>query len=130
MKTASPTSASSSLPLFAKARSTQILWIAFLLHRISGLLLAIFLPFHFWVLSLAIRDADKFAQFLSLTDNLLIKIAETGLVALLGIHFFGGLRLMAFEGFNWPSAHKTAAASVFALSCAVALLFLFNAVKS
>ena len=31
----------------------QSLWFAFIMHRISGLVLALFLPLHFWVLSLA-----------------------------------------------------------------------------
>jgi len=112
---------------FVRARTSQPLWIAFFLHRISGLLLAFFLPFHFWVLSLAVRDADRLSQFLSLTDNIWVKMAETGLVGLLAIHFFGGLRLMAFEAFSWPSAHKTAASAAFAGAAAIGLLFLFNA---
>ena len=33
------------------------LWLAFFLHRVSGLALALFLPIHFWVLSLALNDA-------------------------------------------------------------------------
>ncbi len=127
MSVASSSSQSRHLRQFAKARGAQILWISFLLHRISGLLLGLFLPFHFWVLSLAVRDADKLASFLSLTDNLAVKIAETGLVGLLAIHFFGGLRLMAFERFSWPSAHKTAAAAALGCASAIALLFLFNA---
>ena len=33
---------------------THPLWFAFLLHRLSGLGLALFLPIHFYMLSLAI----------------------------------------------------------------------------
>ncbi len=41
----------------------QPLWFAFILHRISGLVLALFLPLHFWVLSLALRDPPRWTGF-------------------------------------------------------------------
>ena len=37
-----------------KAHRKQPLYLAFLLHRLSGLGLALFLPFHFYVLGLAL----------------------------------------------------------------------------
>ena len=69
------------------------LWWAYLAHRLSGLLLALFLPVHFWVLSKALTDPDGLDGFLAWTSNPLVKLAEWGLVFLLGVHFFGGLRL-------------------------------------
>jgi fumarate reductase subunit D len=38
-----------------KAHRKQPLYLAFLLHRVSGLGLALFLPFHFYVLGLSRR---------------------------------------------------------------------------
>ncbi|KMW57621.1 Succinate dehydrogenase cytochrome b-556 subunit [Candidatus Rhodobacter oscarellae] len=104
------------------------LWFAFLLHRVSGLLLALFLPVHFWVLSLAVRDADALESFLSLTERPLVKLAEMGLVFLLAVHIFGGLRLMALELLGWSSGQKTAAAGAVALSLGAATLFLLRAI--
>ena len=94
----------------------------------SGVLLALFLPVHFWVLSLAVRDADALDSFLSLGENPAVKFAEVGLVFLLAVHIFGGLRLMALELLAWTSAQKTWAAGAVALSFCVAGLFLLRAV--
>ena len=40
-----------------RARSHPAYW-AFIVHRVSGLLLAVFLPFHFWVLGQALRNTE------------------------------------------------------------------------
>jgi len=73
------------------------LWLAYILHRISGFGLAVFLPFHFYLLSLVLTEPDRLDGFLSWTDTPIVKFAEFGLVFLLAVHFFGGLRLMALE---------------------------------
>ena len=101
----------------------QPLRLAFILHRLSGVLLALFLPVHFWVLSLVISDADRLTLFLELTEMPLIKLAETLLVCLLAVHFFSGLRLMAFEWFSWPSHQKTSAAAAVSMAILIAMLF-------
>ena len=56
------------------------LWIAYLLHRLSGLALALFLPAHFYMLALALNQPDELDRFLRFADNPLVKIAEFGLV--------------------------------------------------
>lgn len=104
------------------------LWLAYMLHRLSGLGLALFLPFHFWVLSLAITDPARLDGFLQLTDAGLVKLAEFGLVFLLAVHMFGGLRLMAMEWLPWSAPQKTLAASVAALSFLIAALFFMKAI--
>ena len=81
---------------------------------------------HFWVLSLAVSDADRLALFLEMTHNPVVKLAETVLVCLLAVHFFGGMRLMAFEWFGWPAYQKTAAAAVLSVAVFIAMLFLFR----
>ena len=73
------------------------LWFAYFLHRVSGLLLVLFLPLHFWILSLALNDADRLDTFLDLTAQPLVKLAEFGLVFLLAAHLFGGIRILALE---------------------------------
>ncbi|MYE58666.1 MAG: hypothetical protein F4X35_03640, partial [Alphaproteobacteria bacterium] len=57
-------------------------WWAFLLHRLSGVALAVFLPFHFLVLGLAVERA-ALDGVLRWTDNPWVKLAEAGLVVLL-----------------------------------------------
>lgn len=110
------------------AHRRHLLWSAFLIHRVSGVLLAVFLPVHFWVLSQALHDPAALDGFLQWTDFWYVKLAEYGLVFLLGAHLFGGLRLMAFEVLPWTGAQKTWAAAALALSFSTATLFFFSAV--
>jgi fumarate reductase subunit D len=77
-------------------------WWAFWLHRVSGLLLALFLPLHFTVLGQTLQGAAALDGFLRLTDTPLVKVAEWGLVTLLALHLTGGVRLLLIE-FGPPS---------------------------
>ena len=104
------------------------LWLAHFLHRLSGIGLALFLPFHFWVLALAMTDPVQLDWFLEQTEISLVKVAEFGLVFLLGVHMFGGLRLMALEWLPWRPAQKTLAAAAVAISLFFACLFLLKAI--
>ena len=104
------------------------LWVAFLLHRISGMALALFLPLHFWVLSYALTAPETLDGLLRWTDLGIVKFAEFGLVFLLSVHMFGGLRLMALEWLPWTSGQKTAAASAVAASTLVAGVFFLRAI--
>jgi fumarate reductase subunit D len=101
-------------------------YIAFLVHRISGLLLALFLPLHFWALSNAIAGEAALDGFLRWTDNAALKAAETVLVILLAAHLAGGLRVLALEFLGWRSSQKTMVAASAGVSLAVGLLFLLN----
>ena len=104
------------------------LWLAYILHRLSGLALALFLPVHFWVLAMALTDPARLDGFLALTEAGVVKLAEFGLVFLLAVHMFGGLRLMALEWLPWRPAQKTLAASAAAVSFLIAALFFLRAV--
>lgn len=104
------------------------LWIAYILHRLSGLGLALFLPVHFWVLSLAMTDPARLDGFLRLTEAGVVKLAEFGLVFLLAVHMFGGLRLMALEWLPWSAPQKTLAAGAASASLLIAMLFLLKAI--
>ena len=104
------------------------LWYAYALHRFSGLALALFLPIHFWVLSLALRQPDKLNRFFAFADNPLVKAAEFGLVFLLSVHAFGGIRLLALEFLPWSSRQKTMSAIAFSFSLFIAIIFLLKAI--
>ncbi len=103
------------------------LWFAFALHRASGLGLALFLPAHFYVLSLALTAPAALDGFLHWTQAPLLKLSEFGLMFLLAVHMFGGLRLLALEFLPWSARQKTYAAAATAASVLVAALFLLNA---
>lgn len=96
---------------------------AFLVHRISGIALAAFLPAHFWVLGLALEDAARLDAFLAWTAQPLVKFAEWGLVLALAAHLAGGLRILALEFLPWRDWQKTLAAIAAAASLAVGLAF-------
>jgi fumarate reductase subunit D len=104
------------------------LWLAFMLHRVSGLLLALFLPAHFLVLATALNGAAALDGVLHWTDSTPVKLAEFGLVFLLAVHLFGGLRLLALEFLPWSPRHKAYAAGATALAFLVSGTFLLSAV--
>lgn len=104
------------------------LWFAFLLHRLSGVCLALFLPAHFYVLGLALNRAAELDVFLSWTQYPLVKASEVGLVFLLAVHIFGGLRLLALEFLPWSPRQKTYAAMAVAGSFFVSCGFFLSAV--
>jgi fumarate reductase subunit D len=79
-----------------RARAHPAYW-AFLMHRLSGLGLAAFLPLHFWALGQALQGAAALDSFLRLADQGLFKFAEWGLVVLLALHMMGGVRLLLIE---------------------------------
>ena len=76
-------------------------YLAFILHRVSGLALALFLPLHFLVLGLAIEGEARLDQMLAWTDQPLVKFAEWGLVVLLTLHLVLGIRVLLLEWAPW-----------------------------
>ena len=103
------------------------LWLAFALHRFSGVALALFLPIHFYVLSLALNEPERLDGFLRWNEQPLVKAAEFGLIFLLAVHIFGGLRLMALEWLPWSSKQKSLAAAAVAGALFVSGGFLLSA---
>ena len=101
---------------------------AFAVHRVSGMLLALFLPVHFWALSLAIQGEAALDGFLRWTENPLVTFAEFGLVLLLAAHLTGGVRLLIIEFLPWSERQKTILAASGGIAFGVGVLFLFNAV--
>jgi len=104
------------------------LWLAYMLHRISGLCLALFLPAHFYVLSLALSQPTRLDAVLGWAEQPLVKVAEFGLVFLLAVHIFGGLRLIALEWLPWSGRQKTLAAASVALALLLSGTFLMQAI--
>ncbi|MDD9878369.1 MAG: succinate dehydrogenase [Magnetovibrio sp.] len=100
---------------------------AFVLHRVSGVLLALFLPVHFQVLYLAIKKASAFDGFLAWAEMPMVKLAETVLILLLAAHLTGGLRLLALEFLPWRDGQKTIVALTGGISLVIGLVYLLNA---
>jgi fumarate reductase subunit D len=102
-------------------------FLAALLHRLSGIALAVFLPLHFLALGTALQGTDGLEGFLALTRNPLVKIAEWGLVTALALHLALGLRLLAIEFLAWRESSAAIIPGAVAAAVAVGLLFLLNA---
>ncbi|HEY1978945.1 MAG TPA: succinate dehydrogenase, cytochrome b subunit [Xanthobacteraceae bacterium] len=100
------------------------LWLAAMVHRLSGLGLAIFLPLHFLALGLAINGDARLDSFLHWSEQPMVKLAETGLVFLLTVHLLGGLRVLVIENFVWRDGQKQLAMLAAALAAVVGLVFL------
>ena len=89
----------------ARSRNHPSYW-AFVVHRASGVLLALFLPMHFWALGHALAGEAAFNGIIGWTQQPIFKIAEWGLVILLAAHLTGGLRLILIEFGPWSGQRK------------------------
>lgn len=115
------------LPL-ERTRATRYrrdtLWSAAMVHRLSGVLLACFLPLHFLALGLAIEGEASLDGFLRWTDRPLVKLAEAGLVFLLVVHLLGGLRVLAIETAGWRPGQRGLAVGAIVAAAVAAAIFL------
>jgi fumarate reductase subunit D len=100
------------------------LWIAALVHRLSGIALAAFLPLHFLTLGLAIDGEARLEGFLRWSDAPFVKLAEGGLVFLLAVHLLGGLRLLMVENFAWRGGQSRLAVIAGGAAALAALAYL------
>ena len=101
-------------------------FVASLIHRLSGLALAIFLPLHFLSLGLALEN-ESFASLIDWTNQPLVKISEGLMVSALSVHFAGGLRILGVEFFGLARAQSLWIALAFAFGLGVGILFLMRA---
>jgi fumarate reductase subunit D len=102
----------------------NLLWLAAMLHRLSGLGLAIFLPLHFLTLGLAIDGEARLESFLRWSDAPAVKAGEAVLMFLLTLHALGGLRLLAVENLAWQGGQRRNAVMAAGVAAVVAGVFL------
>lgn len=102
------------------------MWVAALVHRLSGIALACFLPLHFLALGLAIEGETRLDGFLAWTDQPVVKLAEAGLVFLLTVHLLGGLRILYVETVAWRPIQRVVAAVAAFVAAALAAAFLIR----
>jgi succinate dehydrogenase subunit D len=92
-------------------------YLAFLVHRVSGIALALFLPLHFWALGRGL-ELDAFLRW---TEQPLVKASEWAIVVALAAHLGGGVRVLAVEFLDWHEWQRTLAALAAALTVGVGL---------
>ena len=110
----------------ARSRGHPAFW-AFVVHRVSAIVLALFLPVHFFTLSQAISRPAALDTFLNWTREPAVRLAETLLVLALAAHLAGGVRLLLVEFVGWRAEwQKTLLALAGAAALAYAVLFALN----
>ena len=98
-----------------------------MVHRISGVALACFLPLHFLTLGLAIDGEARLDGFLVWTANPAVKLAETALVFLLAVHMLGGIRVLVIENLPWRDGQKQLVTAALVAATLAAIAFLVRA---
>jgi fumarate reductase subunit D len=109
-----------------RASHKQRGFVAAMLHRLSGIALAIFLPLHFLALATALNGADAMDAFLALTRRPVVAFLELGIVVALAIHLTLGLRVLAIEFLDFRERTLTALSVCIAAVLAVGLIFMLD----
>ena len=101
-------------------------FLAALLHRLSGIALAIFLPIHFLALGTALKGADSLDASSPPPANRSSRSAELGIVVALALHMALGLRVLAIEFLACASAPAVHVGACVAAASAIGLVFALN----
>lgn len=72
---------------------------AFVMHRITGFLVFMFLLLHVIDVSLVNADPDLYNEVHALYGNVLLRLFEVGLLGALVFHAFNGLRIVMIDFF-------------------------------
>jgi len=107
----------------ARSRHHAIWW-AFVVHRVSGLLLTVFLPIHFWTLGLALQGESALDRALAWYEAPVFRWGEWLLVLLLTVHALGGIRLLLIEFRPWRGLRRGWIVAGGIIALATSLLFL------
>lgn len=111
-----------------RARS-HVSWVAFCIHRVSGILLTLFLPIHFWTLGLALDGEARLDGALRWYEAPIFKFGEWALVLLLAAHALGGIRLLLIEFRPWRGLRKGWIAASFGIAAAISFVFIIATLR-
>ncbi len=70
---------------------------AWVLHRISGVVLALYLPLHIWVVYHVSKGREEFNEMMAAVSGPAFKVFEIGLLAAILFHAFNGLRIIGID---------------------------------
>jgi succinate dehydrogenase / fumarate reductase cytochrome b subunit len=79
---------------------------SWLLHRITGLILVLYLFMHFFALSSSVGGKATFDSWLGYLQTTLTHILEIGLIAVVAFHLLNGLRITIADFFYLTKPHK------------------------
>jgi succinate dehydrogenase / fumarate reductase cytochrome b subunit len=97
---------------------------SWLLHRITGLLLLLYLFAHLWVLGSANSGAGSFDERLRLVQSPLFHFLEIGLIIVVFYHMVNGLAITIMDFFDLSRKHKvlvTVSVAIIAVLAIVAI---------
>jgi succinate dehydrogenase / fumarate reductase cytochrome b subunit len=72
-------------------------YIAWILHRVTGLGLALYLFMHIWVIHNISRGRESFDQVMSVVQSPLFHFLEVGLLACVVFHAINGVRVILID---------------------------------
>lgn len=79
---------------------------SYILHRITGIALAVYLIMHTWVLSSAQHSPEQFTERLGSVQTPLFHFLELFLIAAVFLHMFNGIRIIIADFFSMTRRHK------------------------
>ncbi len=92
---------------------------AFVLHRLSGFVLALYLIVHVWVVRTVANGPEGFNSVMKLLDNPINKFLEIGLYAVVLFHSLNGIRILIVDTGKGSTIHK----KLFWILMAVGIVF-------
>ncbi len=110
---------------FADRYRTTVGMLAWMLHRLSGLVLTVYVLFHIYNLRAAQQSAQSFNQVLQGSQTPFWRFMYLLLLLALLFHTFNGIRLLAFDAGKGLGIQRQLFWVAFVLSIAI---FLFSAV--
>ncbi len=76
-----------------------------ILHRISGVLLFLYIPFLLWALDLSLSSGEQFQRLMHFLSFPIIKFFTWVLLAALIFHFVAGIRHLCMD-MGWGETHR------------------------
>lgn len=98
-----------------------------ILHRISGALLFLALPFLLWLWQASLQSIETYTQLLDFMHHPLSKITLLGLLWVFMLHFCAGIRYLALDLHYGSSLAQARASSKWVLGVSVLLTVLIGA---
>ena len=96
-------------------------FISFVLRRISGVALALYLFLHMWVIGSINQGPEVFDARLATVQTPLFKLMEVLLLAAVVYHGFDGIRLLIIHYFNVTDRRKSLFYAMFAMAAIVTI---------
>ena len=91
-------------------------FISFVLRRVTGVALVVYLFMHMWVIGSAIQGPEVFDARLTLVQTPFFKLAEIALLGAVVYHALDGVRLLIVHYFNVATYQRSMFYAVFVIS--------------